>query len=90
MAELIVAGLIILAGFYSRMSQNSKLRDILSIMPELCLIVLIASLINVLLGDEPVTFDNYIADLEAFTAMKFAFIYLIVNFFKIRRKGIAG
>lgn len=90
MFELIVGGLIILAGFYSRMNQNSQLRETLSILPELCLVVLIASLINLLVSDNPVTFDAYIAELQAYTAMKFAFIFLAVNYFKVRRKGLAA
>lgn len=87
MTELIIAALIILAGFYSRMNQNKQLRETLSILPELCLVVLIASLINLLFSDKPVVFENYITELQSYTAMKFAFIFIAVNYFKIRRKG---
>ena len=87
MFELIVAGLIILAGFYSRMNQNKTLRETLSILPEICLVVLIASLINLLFSEKAVSFENYVAELESYTAMKFAFVFLVVNFFKVRREG---
>lgn len=90
MFELIIGGLIILAGFYSRMNQNKMLRETLSILPELCLVVLIASLINLLVSENPVSFDGYIAELQAYTAMKFAFIFLAVNYFKVRRKSVAA
>jgi uncharacterized membrane protein SirB2 len=90
MFELIIASLVILAGFYSRMNQNKQLRETLSILPELCLVVLIASLINLLFADKPVVFENYITELQSYTAMKFAFIFLIVNFFKIRRKSVSA
>ncbi|MFB0944905.1 MAG: putative membrane protein SirB2 [Spirosomataceae bacterium] len=87
MFELIVAGLIILAGFYSRMNQNKQLRETLSILPEICLVVIIASLINLLVSEKVVSFENYITDLQSYSAMKFAFIFVVVNYFKIRRKG---
>jgi uncharacterized membrane protein SirB2 len=87
MFELIVAGLIILAGFYSRMNQNKQLRETLSILPEICLVVIIASLINLLVSEKVVSFENYIVDLQSYSAMKFAFIFVVVNYFKIRRKG---
>jgi uncharacterized membrane protein SirB2 len=87
MAELIIAALIILAGFYSRMNQNKQLRETLSILPEICLVVLIASLINLLVSEQPVVFENYITELKSYTAMKFAFVFIVVNFFKVRRKN---
>lgn len=87
MFELIIGGLIILAGFYSRMNQNSQLRETLSILPEICLVVIIASLINLLVSEKTVTFDNYVTDLQAYSAMKFAFVFIVVNYFKVRRKG---
>lgn len=87
MFELIIAGLIILAGFYSRMNQNTQLRETLSVLPEICLVVLIASLVNLLVSEKAVTFDNYITDLQAYSAMKFAFVFVVVNYFKVRRKG---
>ena len=90
MFELIIAGLIILAGFYSRMNQNKTLRETLSILPEICLVVVIASLINLLLSEQAVTFENYLANLQAYSAMKFAFVFIVVNYFKIRRKAASA
>ncbi len=89
MFELILASLIILAGFYSRMNQNKLLGETLSIIPEICLVVVIVSLINLLFSEKPVVFENFIAELQAYTAIKFAFIFLVINYFKVRRKGKA-
>ncbi len=86
-APLIIIVLIILAGMYSRISNNKILQEGLSIMPEMCAFVLGWILLNLMLSEQLITFENYYLEVKEFSWMQLAFLFVFTNYFKVQRES---